>query len=73
MEEDARFSKVLRDAKREFWRKIIEDIKDDRQLYNIVGWHKSTLRVGSPPFKVDGKTVETKADKAAIYYRPLPT
>ena len=65
MEEDARFSKVLRNAKREFWKKIIEDIKDDRQLYNIMGWHKSTLKVGSPPFKVDGKTVEIKADKAA--------
>lgn len=30
-----------------------------------MGWHKSTLRVGSPPFKVGNKIVDSKAEKAA--------
>lgn len=34
-----------------------------------VGWHKHALRVGSPSFRIAGRTVETRAEKAAT----LPT
>lgn len=64
-EEHRHFLSVVRKAKREYWRKIIDAAITDKKLYGIVNWHKLGPRFKSPPLKVGDRTIENISDKAA--------
>lgn len=65
VEADVYFSRVVRDAKRQFWRRIIEVIEDARAALQHHGMEQAYPKGWLPPFKADERTVETKAEKAA--------
>jgi hypothetical protein len=64
--ETREFLATVRRAKREYWRKIIDGVKDDKDLYRVVGWHKLTGNLKSPPLVHQGITVEDTMEKAEV-------
>jgi hypothetical protein len=58
------FQATVRNAKRAYWRHIIDDIKDDKDLYKIMAWHKLTPNLKAPPLIVDGRSIEDTLEKA---------
>ena len=66
-----RFQNAVRRAKRRYWTQIIDEVKDDKDLYRIVGWHKLEPRLKTPPLQVDDTTVEGPLEKAEALRRAL--
>jgi len=66
-----RFQNTVRQAKRKYWTQIIDEVKDDKDLYRIVGWHKLEPRLKSPPLQTDGVTIEDPLEKAEALRRAL--
>lgn len=62
--EKRNFLTVVRRAKREYWRKIIDGAIDDAALYKVIGWHKGTSDLRSPPLKIGDQVIENSLDKA---------
>lgn len=56
--------KVVRKAKRDYWKSIIDSAIPDKKLYNVISWHKLGPRIKSPPFKIGDRDVEDIAEKA---------
>ncbi|RYO87805.1 hypothetical protein DL763_006223 [Monosporascus cannonballus] len=65
-EEHRDFLKVVRKAKRDYWRKIIDTAVTDKKLYNIISWHKLGPRFKSPPLRVGERIVENISEKAEV-------
>jgi len=55
---------TVRNAKREYWRKIIDGVKTDKDLYKVIGWHKLATNFKAPPLKIDGVMIEDTLEKA---------
>lgn len=55
---------TVRRAKRYYWRQIINDAKDDKALYRIMGWHKLSANLKAPPLVVNGTVIEDTLAKA---------
>lgn len=49
-----RFQKAVRQAKKKYWAKAINEVKDDRDLYRIIAWHIFEPRLNTPPLAVNG-------------------
>ena len=60
------FLTTVRKAKREYWRRIIDNAKDDTALYKVIGWHKQASSLKAPPLAVNGKLVEDTMEKAKV-------
>ena len=58
------FLTTVRNAKRAYWRNIIDGVKDDRDLYRVVGWHKLGPAATTVPLEVDGRTITDTMEKA---------
>ncbi|KAF7134039.1 hypothetical protein CNMCM5793_005619 [Aspergillus hiratsukae] len=43
------FQDIIRKAKRAYWKHIIDGVKDDKDLYNVLSWHKLTPSLKAPP------------------------
>ncbi|RAL66803.1 hypothetical protein DID88_007586 [Monilinia fructigena] len=55
---------ATRKAKREYWRRLIDNASDDADLYKVVGWHRAAPSLKSPPLVVDGQPIEGTREKA---------
>jgi hypothetical protein len=60
------FLTTVRRAKREHWRRVIDNAKDDAALYKVIGWHKQASSLKAPPLIVNGRTVEDTIEKAEV-------
>lgn len=49
------FFTVIRKAKREYWRRIRDNAKDDTALYRVISWHKQASRIKAPPLAVNSR------------------
>jgi len=58
------FLATVRQAKKDYWRKIIDEIQDDKDLYKLVGWHKFEPLNRESPLLVDGQYVTDPQQKA---------
>jgi Endonuclease-reverse transcriptase len=65
-EEHRRFLSVVRRAKRDYWRKVIDGVKTDKELYAVVAWHRLGPRFGAPPLEADGRVIESTEEKARL-------
>ena len=58
------FQKVVRQAKRLYWRNLIDSFNDSASVFKAVRWLKSPGAFQPPPLQVDGEVYETQLDKA---------
>jgi len=58
------FRKVVRKAKRDYWRNMIESAEKPADLFRVVSWHKLTAGPSSPPITVGNRVYETQLEKA---------
>ena len=58
------FLSVVRKAKRQYWRNVIDRASTDSQLYKIVNWYKAGTSLKSPPLNINGRVVEDTMLKA---------
>ncbi|RAL61325.1 hypothetical protein DID88_009461 [Monilinia fructigena] len=66
LEDRKRMLSATRKAKREYWRRLIDNASDDADLYKVVGWHKAAPSLKFPPLVVDGQQIEGTREKAQI-------
>ena len=62
--ETREFQSTVRKAKREYWKHVINGVKDDKSLYKVVGWHKLASNLKAPPLEVNGEIIEDTLAKA---------
>lgn len=70
-QEERAYLTGIRAAKASYWRTVIDGITDDKQLYNIIGWHKRGTQLPSPPLVVDGASINTPREKAETLQREV--
>ncbi|OAQ58652.1 reverse transcriptase [Purpureocillium lilacinum] len=58
------FQKVVRQAKRLYWRNLIDSFNDSASVFKAVRWLKSPGAFQPPPLEVEGEVYETQLDKA---------
>ncbi|XP_044715319.1 reverse transcriptase (RNA-dependent DNA polymerase) domain-containing protein [Hirsutella rhossiliensis] len=58
------FHKVVRRAKRLYWRDLIDNFTDSASVFRAVRWLKSPGSFQAPPLQVDGRVYETQLEKA---------
>ncbi|KAF7133736.1 hypothetical protein CNMCM5793_005090 [Aspergillus hiratsukae] len=66
------FQATVRNAKQGYWKRIIDDVKDDKDLYKIMAWHKLTPKLKAPPLLVDGRPIRTPLEKAEALRASVP-
>ncbi|RAL63688.1 hypothetical protein DID88_003731 [Monilinia fructigena] len=59
---------TIRNAKRDYWRRIIDNAAEDADLYKVVGWHKLSPSLKAPPLVVDGISIESTREKAEALF-----
>jgi hypothetical protein len=64
LEETREFKTIVRQAKRQYWRHIIDNARDDKDLFKIVAWHKLTPENQDTPLIVNGTTISDPLEKA---------
>jgi hypothetical protein len=57
LEERHVFKTTVRQAKRQYWRHIIDNAKDDKDLFKIMAWHKLTPENQDTPLIVNNTTI----------------
>jgi len=62
------FKTTVVKAKRDYWRNQIDGCKSDRDLYTLMGWHKLTTNLKSPPLQINGRLIEGTREKAETLY-----
>lgn len=60
------FLTTVRKAKKEYWRRIIDNAESDAALYKVIGWHKQAPSLKAPPLVVNGRTIEDTLEKAEV-------
>jgi hypothetical protein len=53
----------VRQAKRDYWKHIINGFQDNKALY-VIGWHKFASNLKAPPLIINGHTIEDTREKA---------
>lgn len=64
--EKRNFLTLVRKAKREYWRNMINNASDDRALYKIINWVKSAPDLKAPPLVDNGRVIEDNMEKAEV-------
>ncbi|RAL59631.1 hypothetical protein DID88_006490 [Monilinia fructigena] len=64
VEDRKRIFSATHKAKREYWRRLIDSVSDNADLYKVIGWHRAALSLKSPPFVVDGQLIKGTREKA---------
>ena len=62
--EQKEYMSIIRQARKNYWNRVIDNAKDDKDLYRIIGWHKLVPNLKSPPLRVEGRTIEDITQKA---------
>lgn len=65
------FKATVRRAKRNYWQKIIDEVKNDQELYRVINWHKLQPNIRAPPLMVGEAVIEDTDDKAQALRRAL--
>jgi ribonuclease HI len=60
------FYTTVRKAKRDYWKHVVNEVRDDKALYKVIGWHKLAPNLKAPPLEVNGTMVEDTMEKAEI-------
>ena len=71
LEERKHFLTVVRREKREYWRQKIDSIQSDKDLYEIVKWHKLQPAIRAPPLVVGDRRIEDTEEKAHALRKAL--
>ncbi|EDO03066.1 hypothetical protein SS1G_05545 [Sclerotinia sclerotiorum 1980 UF-70] len=61
---------TVRKAKKDYWAMRLDGVKDDKELYQVIGWHKLTPEntMKAPPLIIDGREyVDTKEKASALF------
>ncbi|EXU95536.1 reverse transcriptase domain protein [Metarhizium robertsii] len=58
------FQRVVRRAKRQYWRNLIDGFSDSASVYKAVRWLKSPGTFQPPPLQIGDDVYETQLDKA---------
>ncbi|KAJ3575723.1 hypothetical protein NPX13_g3935 [Xylaria arbuscula] len=64
--EHRHFLAVVRKAKKDYWRRIIDNANTDAALYKVVAWHKKESGLQPPPLIHEGRVVEDELGKAEL-------
>ena len=64
--EKRKFLTTVRQAKRDYWRRVIDQASDDKSLYKVVSWHKQAPKLKAPPLKIGDCTVKDTLQKAEL-------
>ena len=62
--ETREFHSIVRKAKKDYWKHIINGVGDDKSLYKVIGWHKLASNLKAPPLLVNGHLIEDTLEKA---------
>ncbi|KJZ71584.1 hypothetical protein HIM_09053 [Hirsutella minnesotensis 3608] len=63
------FQRVVRRAKRQYWRNLIDGFSDSASVYKAVRWLKSSGAFQPPPLEIGDAVYETQLDKAKALRR----
>jgi hypothetical protein len=69
LEETRAFKTIVRQAKRQYWRHVIDNAKDDKDLFKVIAWHKLTPENQDTPLTVNGTTISDPLGKAEALRR----
>ena len=72
-EERREFKSIVRAAKKEYWRHIIDNAKEDRDLYRIIAWHKLEPKNQEPPLIIGQQTLTNTTAKAEALRKAILT
>jgi ribonuclease HI len=64
LEETRTFKTTVRQAKRQYWRHVIDNAKDDKDLFKVIAWHKLTPENQDTPLIVNDITISDPLEKA---------
>jgi hypothetical protein len=64
LEERQTFKTTVRQAKTQYWRHVIDNAKDDKDLFKIIAWHKLTPENQDTPLIVNKRTISDPLEKA---------
>jgi hypothetical protein len=62
---------IVRQAKRQYWRHVIDNAKDDKDLFKVIAWHKLTPENQDTPLTVNGTTISDPLGKAEALRREV--
>jgi ribonuclease HI len=65
------FHQTVRKEKESYWKRRIDGIQSDRELYQIIQWHKLAPDISAPPLVVDGRVIANTEEKAHALRRLL--
>ena len=64
LEETRIFKTTVRQAKRQYWRHVIDNAKDGKELFRVIAWHKLAPENQDAPLVVNGTTISDPLEKA---------
>jgi ribonuclease HI len=64
LEETRAFKTTVRQAKRQYWRHVIDNAKDDKDLFKVIAWHKLTPENQDTPLIVNDIIISDPLEKA---------
>ena len=64
LEEKQAFKTTVRQAKRQYWRHVIDNAKDDKDLFKVIAWHNLTPDNQDTPLIVNNITISDYLKKA---------
>lgn len=60
------FRRVVRRTIRNYWRRRIDSVTSDKELYDVIGWRKLGDGLAPPPITHKGQTYHTDIEKGAV-------
>ena len=63
-EETRAFKTTVRQAKRQYWRHVIDNAKDDKDLFKVIAWHKLMPENQDIPLVVNNTAIHDPLEKA---------
>lgn len=66
--ETREFLTTVRQAKYEYWKYRINNVKDDKALYKIISWYKLASNLKAPPLVVNRVHIEDTIEKAEVLH-----
>lgn len=70
-DERRRFKMIVQRAKRDFWRRQVDNMQDMFGMYRVVKWHKSQPRYHTPPLASPVRFVSSPTEKTDLLHKSL--
>ncbi|KAK2933578.1 Ankyrin repeat [Fusarium oxysporum f. sp. vasinfectum] len=70
-EERREFLGTVRREKLEYWRRVIDAVDSDQDLYKVVNWHKLRPNIKAPALNINGKIIWENTAKADALRKTL--